>query len=410
IQLSRAAFETNVSLFFIVAGVWFYLTCFVAKTKKSGILLSVSGICFGLAMFTYQNARIFVPLLVICLLFIYRKQLIKMRRALIGPTAVSVIFLLVLIPTFFSGGGQVRFNGISVFIDPKPQLRSQQLAEEDKVAGVGFGSILHNQRFAYIPQIIQNYFVHFNPEYLFFTADADTHHAPQVGLLYLWDLPFIVAGGYFLYKNKYPKEAKKIITVWFLLAAVGSSLTWEVPHALRTEIYLPTYQIFAAIGLFNLLVLSNHKKVVFVTLGTLLSLNFFYYIYQYFVHLPTDYSKAWFYGRAQAAQATEEIKSKYDKVVVSTSLQQPYMFWLYNVAYDPARYLQEGGTVSGGFAENNNHFEKYEFRQIDYENEIKYKTKILWVGTPKDFPTGVNIVKTIYYLNGEKAIIFVSHD
>ncbi len=82
------------------------------------------------------------------------------------------------------------------------------------------------------------------------------------------------------------------------------------------------------------------------------------------------------------------------------------MFFLYYLKVDPRYYQSLGGTVSGGFAEDQNAFLKYHFRPIKWESEEKENT-ILYVGRPNDFPTGGNVLKTIYFLNGEPAIKLV---
>ena len=125
--------------------------------------------------------------------------------------------------------------------------------------------------------------------------------------------------------------------------------------------------------------------------------------------MPIEYSKAWLYGRKEAALYTDSVKDKYDRIIVSTKLEQPHEFWLYYLKYDPKRYLQEGGTVSGGFLEDRNKFDKYSFKPIDFEKQ-RLEAKTLFVGTPKDFSSNANVLKTIYYLNGEPAIYIVSDE
>lgn len=410
IQISRAAFETNVALFWTILGTWLFLRAISAKDKTLTQLISLSIVSFSLALFTYQNARIFVPLFVLVLIVLYKDVIVKSKKLLIIPALVALFFLAILIPTLFSKEGLTRFKGISVFSDQIPKLKSQQQISEDKSQNLGLiGTLLHNQRFVYAPIIVQNYLVHFKPKYLFFTSDSDAHHAPEVGLLYFWDIPFIIAGLYFLFRNKYPSSAKVILISWFLLAPVGASLTWEVPHALRTAIFLPTYQVFVAIGVVSLVEFKKQRTIT-VILSLLLIANFLFYTYQYFLHLPKAYSKDWFYGRKQAALVAEELKGKYDRVLISNSFQQPYIFWLAYLKYDPSKYIQEGGTISGGFAEGRNHFDKYQFMHLDFDKQSLEPFKTLFVGTPNELPGGGRVIKTIYYLNGEKAIVFVSNE
>ena len=54
-----------------------------------------------------------------------------------------------------------------------------------------------------------------------------------------------------------------------------------------------------------------------------------------------------------------------------------------------------------GFAEENNKFDKYEFRTIDWSHEVR-DGSILYVGDPKDMPHG-NVLN-IKFLNGQPAM------
>jgi prepilin-type processing-associated H-X9-DG protein len=119
------------------------------------------------------------------------------------------------------------------------------------------------------------------------------------------------------------------------------------------------------------------------------------------VHQSREVSEYWQYGYKDAVAFAEKIKSKYQKVVVSTTLEQSYMFFLFYTKYDPRLYLAAGGTTSGGFDEANNHFDKYEFRKIDWPRELRDGT-VLYVGDPKDMPHGN--VMNYTFLDGKPAI------
>jgi len=95
------------------------------------------------------------------------------------------------------------------------------------------------------------------------------------------------------------------------------------------------------------------------------------------------------------------VKEKYEKIVVSTNLEQPYMFFLFYTKYDPAAYLAQGGTMSGNFAENRNSFDKYIFRSLDWRNE-NFNGKTLYVGNSIEMPHGNNA--HIMFLDGTPAI------
>src|SRR3989338_8634099 len=70
INLSRAAFEANIATFFIVTGVWLFLTG-VQKSSVPGSnkkwFLVLSAASFALSIYTFNSARIVAPILVLML-------------------------------------------------------------------------------------------------------------------------------------------------------------------------------------------------------------------------------------------------------------------------------------------------------------------------------------------------------
>src|SRR3989338_5671253 len=408
LQFSRVAFETNSAVFWSVLGTWAFLRGIRAKGLKITAWMSLTALAFGANLFMYHNARVFIPIFSIILLFISKDWLLKNKKYLVVPAIIAIIFSAVLIPIIFSISGQLRYKGTTIFADLSPQYKASQLIAQDEQSGqLTVGRILHNRRFVYIPILVENYLSHLKPTYLFFTADMDRHHAPQIGLLYLWDLPFVLAGVYFLIRKKFETKPKIIIFWWFLIAPVASSVTWGVPHALRSEIYLPTYQIFTAIGVYIFYKYVRFKRLYLILTATALFINFAFYLHQYYIHMPIEYSKSWLYGRRDAALISESIKNNYDRVIVSTKVDQPHEFWLYYLKYNPQKYLTEGGTVSGGYLEDKNKFDKYFFKPIDFDKQQK-EAKTLFVGLPSEFPSNIKILKIVYYLNGEPAIYIVS--
>lgn len=410
LQFSRVAFETNSATFWSVFGTWAFLKGVKLENRKITFWLSLSALAFGANLFMYHNARVFIPIYSLVLIFLYRNFLLKNKKYLLLPAIITFLFVLALIPIITSISGQLRYKGTTIFSDVSPLYRASDLIAQDVDRGIGaVGKIIHNRRFAYLPILIDNYLSHFRPTYLFLTADMERHHAPQIGLFYIWDVPFILAGIYFLIKNKFPRNTKIIIFWWFVIAPLASSVTWGVPHSLRSEIYLPTYQVFISLGIFTLFTYSKKKKLFACLAALTLFANFAFYLHQYYVHMPQEFSKSWLYGRKEAALYTQENKDKYQRVIVSTSLQQPHEFWLYYTKYDPVKYLEQGGTVSGGFLEDRNKFDKYLFKPIDYEKQ-KHEANTLFVGIPLEFPQGAKILKRINYLDGEPAIFIVGNE
>lgn len=404
LQSSRVAFEAGLSVFLLSAGLW----AFLKGLRENCRWLLISAIIFGLNFYAYHSLRVFSPLLSLILIFLYRKELlIKWKYTLIA-TLIVFIILIPFISIATSISGLMRFKGTSIFFLPEPLEESTNRIDEDKKINQEIlGNIFHNRSIVYLKVIMENYLSHFKPEFLFFDADVPTHHAPDIGLLYLWDLPFILLGVYYLFKKDYGRPTI-ILASWFLFGPIASSFTWGVPNSLRTEVILPTYQIFTALGIyFTYLTLKSISKIFVKLLRAVICLlflfNFSYYLHQYYVHLNRDFAKDWNYGRKEAVEYVSQLADSYQKIIVSPNLDQAYMHFLYYLKYDPNKYLAEGGTVSGGFREQRNKIGKYEFREFDYKME-KEKGNYLFIGYPNEFPPNANILKTIYYLDNTEAI------
>lgn len=405
VNFSRLALETNSTIFFTTAGVWAF---FVGLRRGPFIILSA--VLFGLNLYLYHNARIFIPLLGMLLIGLYFQQLWQHKKYVILAALVTGIFVARLIPIALSVEGQMRFEGTSIFTPAVPLDITAKKAEYqdwktiDNEEGMGLvGRILHSDKVMYGLMLTKNYLTHFDPTFWVFTNDSPRHHASEVGLIYLVELPLILAGFYYLLGHD-NKKAVVIIIAWMLFTPIPAAVTRDVPHALRTAIFLPSFQILAALSLVGLK--QTFSKKVHQGLWVLVAVGYFvncaFFLHQYYVHFNTDTSQAWQYGRRDAAAFTESVKSNYGRVIVSTKLEQPHAFFLYYTHYDPVKYLAEGGTVSGGWAEDRNHFDKYYFKPIDFKTMSNGHT--LFVGLPDEFPPDAKIIKKIYYLDGKDAV------
>jgi len=406
LQFSRIGFEANVALTWQILGVLFFLK----SIKKKRFYFLISALFFGLSLYTYHSARVFVPLLVIVLAIIFRKRLFKMKKTILLSALIALVFVLPLIKIMTSKEGQMRMKGVSAFANPISLLaEDSQRAKQDLERGLWWGRMIHNRRLRYFLRFSESYLAHFNLNWLFVNGEGDVprHHVPDMGLLYFWELPLILIGIYqlFFLKEKIPKL---IVFSWWLLSPLAASVSADVPHAIRTLCFLPTWQIFTSLGMISFYqwLKKNFKRRLFFVscclfLVVCFLLSVFYYLHQYFVHQSLEYSQYWQYGYQQLVQEVKKLEPQYDKIRVSIETEQPYMFFLFYQKYDPQEYLAQGGTGSGGFWEEH-HFGKYDFIRFNWENEKK-EDKVLWVVTDKELPDEVTVLKTIYYLNGQPA-------
>lgn len=396
LQFSRIAFEANIGITLNIWGAYALL-----RGLSSQVWLTVSAFLFGLSLYAYHSERIFAPLLVGAIVFLWRKELFRNKQKIILPIIVGLITVLPLVPVVFDKTSLIRLQGTSALADKTGLLaRSVGKLQDDAVSHNALGTIFDNRRIVYAQKIVEGYVSHFSLRWLFLLGDNDRHHAPDNGLLYVWELPFLFWGLFALWKKG--GRAATLIFTWFFLAPLAASPTSETPHAIRTLVFLPTFQVFTAMGLMKAYSYIRRNTYLLAILVCVLIIgNIFYYFHMYYGHMNQEYSQFWQFGYAQAVDYAQAHKNKYKKIVVSTKLEQPHMFFLFYTTYDPVKYLAGGGTATGGFAEIRNKFDIYEFRPIHWGKEI-HDGSILYIGTPKEISSGST--NSIFYLNGQEAM------
>lgn len=402
LQFSRIAFEANTG---VTLNIWGLFAFF--RGLRSPPWMMISAFLFGLSLYAYHSERIFVPMLLLVIAVLWRKELFSNRKAFVISVLVGLLTVAPLLPVILDKTSITRLKGTSSLSDQTGLLmRSVAKMEDDQKTGNILGALLENRRFVYARTILDGYISHFSLRWLFLTGDNDRHHAPDHGLLYLWELPFLLFGIYGIWKSG--GKVSTLLLSWMLIAPIAASPTSETPHAIRTLVALPMLQVFIGVGILSFVSIIKsrvfEKKIWYSGIGIgvlFILLNAIYYFHMYYSHMNHEYSKFWQYGYEQAVKYAELNKGKYDTIVVSTSLEQPHMFFLFYTTYDPKKYLKEGGTASGGFAEVKNRFDKYEFRPIPNWWRENHDGSILYIGSPKEIP---GEVYTIKYINGEDAV------
>lgn len=403
VQFSRIAFEANIGVTLNIWAVWAFL-----KGIRHGKFLGFSAFLFGVSLYAYHSERIFVPLLLFIVIIVYRRELLRMRRAIGIAMIIGMLTVVPLISVFFNPSTITRLRGTSSLADQTGLLaRSVRNLADDQKMGNPWGVFYDNRRIVWAKTVLDGYLSHYSFRWLFLTGDNPRHHAPDMGILYLVELPFLMWGLVTVWKWR--NNASRVLFSWILIAPVAASPTTELPHAIRALVFLPTFQVFTAVGIMGFIVFlkrfnKNYSLFAYIIGAWCLVLGVFnvaYYFHMYFGHMNNEVSKAWQYGYKEAVAYTQNVGARYKKVIVSTKLEQPHMFFLFYLKYDPARYLAEGGTASGGFEEKRNRFDKFEFRPIIWDKEV-HDGETLYIGLPGEIPQA-NLL-TVRYLDGLEAI------
>lgn len=407
IQFSRIAFESNVGLAFNI----FAATLFLYSFKRPWLLI-VAAIMAGLSLHTYQSEKVFTPLFVLGLSLIYIKDLLRIPKIFIIGAVLAgfVVIMPLLIYLLTDQNALLRAKGTSIFSNNTILLKENAKRNEYNLENNNaLGKILDNRRVVYAKNIVGGYLSHYDPNWLL-KGDIGRHHAPEMGLVYIWELPLILIGIYTLIFSKFSKRTKLFIFFWFAVAPIPASVTQEVPHAVRTLNFLPTWQIFTALGLWSSVIFVKSlgiarlfKFAIFGLAGLFILFNFAYYLNQYFVQQNYFHATDWIYGHKQMIGEVLKREHRFDKVVISDvqPMDKSYMFYLFFSKYPPEKY-QQAESPSGNFITHQK-FDKYEFRPINWNDDMRLENT-LFVGNPWEI-NKEDVVYTVYYPNGEPAMV-----
>jgi len=221
--LSRVAFESLFSATFLIWGIYFFLR---SPKMWSGFF---SGLLFAAAIYSYPPFRLQTPLMLgTLIIYTWAKKPWPLKSWLIFAGAL-ILPLIPLIEKTLNGEIQQRFNAISIF--SKDYLNS-----------------IHSQgRFTDIAGIfINNFFLHFNPDFLFLTGDPSyVHSTRHFGILSWLDMAALPLGIVWLLwlVNKKSRLNNPLavhrsfvlfLTVNILIGIVPVALTnSELPNSLR---------------------------------------------------------------------------------------------------------------------------------------------------------------------------------
>lgn len=399
LQLSRAAFEANLGLFFSLLGIYL----FFKFAENRSIWLLPSLLSFIAAMYTFTGQRLFVPFILFILFLQFWRPIIKNLKIVIPSLIISAfIFYPLFIFATQTIEGRLRFEEVTIFRNLEPINESIRDRQVDDFSW--WANILHNRRFYITTEYLTHYFDAFNPRFLFTRGDGNPRLSIQeVGELYYFEGFLALIGIYFLFKKR-PKYYLFIIG-WLLVSPLGPATARETPHALRMIHILPTFQMIAAYGFFNLYEKFKHKKIFLFTSVIIVLASLTWYLVIYYVNYPKNYSSYWQYGYKQAVEAIKPLYDEADQIIITKSLGRPYIYLLLYNSYDPKKFWQSAKITQDKFYFLDvTGFDKYEF--TDDVLTAPVHGKVVYVSTGP-LPLGARVVKEIKDLSG-KTVFYVA--
>lgn len=410
---SRSAMLVVVGLFFLEAGIYFFI-----KGLKRPKLIFLSFMSFYLSIYSYYGLRLVAPLIVLTLLILNRDRLRVVKKEVLCSFILGGLIILPLMVAFVKNTDVIfgRVKTLSVFYDQGVELRQWELMTQDGItADPSITRFFHNNWYMYGKNIIQRLLSHFDGRYLFLAGDkTPPFQIPNMGILYLADAIFILLGLFFLFKNKH--KNRRLLIFWFLISVIPAAFTFLTPSSNRTFNAVVPVVILTSFGVvynFHTTVRGSYAVIV-GTISVFYALSFGYFLRQYFINLPINHSDWWNYGWREVVNYIKPIEKNYDRVIVSDIFGMPYIYFLFYGKYPPSEFQQKAirPYVADRFGfEHVDGFDKYFFAsEFDWEFTEKYnlQKKTIYVVPAQQAINDQDYRHIIYYPNGKPGFkIFV---
>lgn len=374
IHFSRGGWEVNAALFFLLAGIY----CFISSLKNNKYFYGFP-IFFAVSLYTYHSNRLIAPLLALALVIIYRHKLLfmaKKSKAVFLGLVIGIIVSLPLAVQMVSKEGQSRFTGVSVFSDSGPLWQALEYRREHGQSI--YTRLVHNQYLSYGLRFAKNYLSHYSPRFLFVNGDEIARSkVPGVGQFFIFLSPFYLFGIYFLIQAK--NKFAKFILIWFLVAPLAASLTFQSPHALRSQNLVVPASLVIAFGFWG--AIKNLKQKLVPILGFVFLLLYFFaiYLHQYFIVYPKVLPYAWQYGFDHIAEYVKLNGSTYDKIIITDRYDQPYILMAFYLKFSPKKMQNEIVMTPRdkfGFSTVRK-LDKFEFKNINWDEDKKSQNTLI---------------------------------
>ena len=401
LQFSRAAFEVMLANFFILSAVLLFLR---GIKKSETFIFFFSAIFFSLSIYTYNIARIFVPLLVIALFIVFWKDFFSRKK---GSLILFALTFLVCLAPFVIGvltkGGADSTLGTLIFSSAKVQAPLLEFRSYFVDFPTILNKLLFNSWLLTLWQYLQNVAANLSIPFFFIKGSGNgIDGIGTTGQWYLFELPLVVLGLLRLWKEK--SKGATIILFWILSLIFISGFTREPPQVTRTFFFIFPVTLCSGFGLIQVVrsviaMKNNYLQRVIIGVSSVLVVYFiFLYFASYYYRFPIYFAKNWRTGDRDVAAFIKSHENNYDKILIDEKSGFIYTSLLTYLPFSPREFQSSAiwkEEDSEGFTRPVS-FGKYLIKDIDWTKDL-LSSRTLIVTTVNNKPLEVVPKETIYY-------------
>ena len=307
IMQSRWGLDCNLLIYFIIISISLLYNSLISNNK---ILLFLSGLLFGISLYTYALSFIIIPLFLL-FIFIYLLciQKISIKDLLIFITPLFIVSIPLILFILINMG---FINNINTFITiPKlPEFRGGEL------------SLVNIKNIITLPFII---FCH---DYYIYNS------IPYFGTIYYISIPFVLYGFYYSFKTFKKDFYKKNITIntimiFLFISSLICLLLIESPNINKANVIFFPLIYFTTMGIINVNKIKKGSIIIYLLLYFVYFISFSYY---YYFEYNKNYKTPIFFATDYLDVLKYVNKQKEDIIYIDPDVEnEPYLYlYVYN--------------------------------------------------------------------------------
>lgn len=360
VNVSRVGFEATIALLLSAIG----LLGLVSQKKGS---LWWGSAALILSLYSYHSTKIVIPFLLIGLWIFLSPKLQKINIKII------VFWVIGLIPLFYSsifGHALARYESIFSITPEATAIRSTKTA---------------------LQTTVENSLSQTNWRFWLNGQDGVglRHGVPGSGNIYWWQVPFAFVGILEAWRRQ---KIGKFILFWIIIGLLPSIVTSPAPHTIRSLLALIPLQLVIALGIYKILIRwAKYQTVIILLTSTFVVIETSLYLQRYYTLYPHTSASNFQFGYKEAVLAAKKWGAMGEKVIMTDTYKQPYIYVLLYRRIKPQEYL------SGGLA-------NYEFRPIHWPESF---ANTVYIGSPSEIPPNDPLVVETITIPETSTIAFV---
>jgi len=417
IQLSRGAFEANLTNFFMPLALYFY---FIFVKKKNIIFFLVFVFLLLINSFSYHSARL-LSFLILPLLLLYSFKdfkIVFLRYKFLVSIVLFLFFFINFYFLFFVNSGRIGTS--TIFSNDLYNFVFEKRFVIHKI-GVNewFLKIFHNKFISIVKTFTENYFSYFSFPFLFFQGAREATYGmvKDIGVIYFVDI-FLLVSCILFYSKVNNKKNLYLLIILMLLAPIPAAISVGPGHAAnRAAIMIPFLMMILAIGLDLLINNLKLKKGSEIVVLFIYLVSFAFFLEKYYFLQRVFNSNEMLYGTKDLFNHL----SKYDNktIYISKNISEPHIYFAFYNKYDPYKYQKQ---VSNWQFDKNKYtwvdqipeykIENYVFTSTPFK-DLKLGDSAVLVGKPQDFRNIIyneNSVKSIKNLQDEDVYWILNYE